>query len=93
MDTGIRVPGHQNWLPLLKRIRDGGKLCQIYVSPANALTVAKEIGGKGFAFYIVPEEPYTDAGLNEYFDVLANPRTVPTAVNPVAVHFNLPCLP
>ena len=71
---GSGCPGQHNWLPLLKRIRDGGKLCQIYVSPGNALPVAKEIGGKGFAFYIVPEEPYTDAGLNEYFDVLADPQ-------------------
>jgi 5-methyltetrahydrofolate--homocysteine methyltransferase len=70
---GSGCPGQQNWLQLLKRIHDGGKLCQIYVSPANALTVTKEIGGKGFAFYIVPEEPYTDAGLNEYFEVVTNP--------------------
>jgi hypothetical protein len=71
---GSGCPGHSNWLPLLKRIRDGRKLCQIYVNPSNALTVAREIGSKGFAFYIVPEEPYTDAGLNEYFDVLADPE-------------------
>jgi hypothetical protein len=38
-----------------------------------ALTVAKEIGGKGFAFYIVSEEPFKDAGLNGFFDVLADP--------------------
>jgi hypothetical protein len=40
---------------------------------SNGLTVAKEIGGKGFAFYIVPEEVFSDAGLNGYFDVLADP--------------------
>ncbi|MFA5078147.1 MAG: hypothetical protein WC541_01525 [Dehalococcoidia bacterium] len=72
---GSGCPGHSNWLPLLKRIRDGGKLCQIYVSPRNALLIDKEIGGKGFVFYIVPEEPYTDEGLNEYFAVLADPRS------------------
>jgi hypothetical protein len=71
---GSGCPGHHNWLPLLKRIRDGGKLCQIYVSPTNALLIDREIGGKGFVFYIVPEEPFTDAGLNEYFDVLAAPQ-------------------
>jgi 5-methyltetrahydrofolate--homocysteine methyltransferase len=71
---GSGCPGHSNWLPLLKRIRDSGKLCQIYVSPANALLIDREIGSKGFVFYIVPEEPYTDAGLNEYFDVLADSR-------------------
>ncbi len=86
---GSGCPGHSNWLPLLKRIRDGGKLCQIYVSPGNALLIAKEIGSKGFTFYIVPEEPFTDAGLNEYFDVLANPDAVPARADTVKVVLTL----
>lgn len=47
-----RRPGADEWLPLLKRIIEGGKLCQIYVSPEEALNVVRKIGGKGFAFYV-----------------------------------------
>jgi hypothetical protein len=36
----------------LKRIRDGGKLCQLYVSPQGARTIVDELGGRGFALYI-----------------------------------------
>lgn len=69
-------PGPAQWLPLLKRIRDGGKLCQVYVNASNALTIARELGGKGFAFYIVPEEPYTDQELIDYGNVLADPASL-----------------
>jgi hypothetical protein len=47
-----RRPGADEWLPLLKRIIAGGKLCQIYVSPEEALNVVRNIGGRGFAFYV-----------------------------------------
>jgi 5-methyltetrahydrofolate--homocysteine methyltransferase len=70
---GSGNPGHHNWLPLLKRIRDAGKLCQIYVSARNALLIDKEIGSKGFVFYIVPEEPFTKDGVNEYLEVIMDP--------------------
>jgi hypothetical protein len=70
---GAGRPGPAEWLPLLKRIREGGKLCQVYVNAKNALTIARELGGKGFAFYIVPEEPYTDQELIEYGSVLSDP--------------------
>jgi 5-methyltetrahydrofolate--homocysteine methyltransferase len=42
----------EEWLPLLKRIRDAGKLCQLYVTLEGALIIARELGGKGFAFCI-----------------------------------------
>ncbi len=47
---GDGAPPPEEWLPLLKRIRDAGKLCQLYVTPEGALTIARELGGKGFAF-------------------------------------------
>lgn len=47
-----RRPGTAEWLPLLKRIVDSGKLCQIYVSAEEALNVVSHIGGKGFALYV-----------------------------------------
>jgi 5-methyltetrahydrofolate--homocysteine methyltransferase len=49
-------PAHE-WLPLLKRIRDGGKLCQIYATPQGALDVVRELGGKGFAFWVTGNYP------------------------------------
>ena len=49
---GAGSPLPQEWLPLLKRIRDGGKLCQVYVSAQGALEIARELGGKGFLFVI-----------------------------------------
>jgi len=45
-------PPPQHWLPLLKRIREGGKLCQVTVSPEGARTILRELGGKGFCFVI-----------------------------------------
>ena len=55
---GDGAPPPEEWLPLLKRIRDAGKLCQLYVTAEGALKIAREIGGKGFTFMIdlVPEE-------------------------------------
>lgn len=49
---GDGQPPPEEWLPLLKRIRDGGKLCQLYVTAEGARTIAREIGGRGFAFHI-----------------------------------------
>jgi hypothetical protein len=46
---GDGAPPPEKWLPLLKRIRDGGKLCQVYVSPRGAQTIVRELGGRGFA--------------------------------------------
>ena len=49
---GDGQPPTWEWLPLLKRIRDAGKLCQIYASPKGALHVTRELGGKGFMFWL-----------------------------------------
>lgn len=49
---GDGAPPPQDWLPLLKRIRDGGKLCQLFVTSAGARTIVKNLGGKGFVFHI-----------------------------------------
>jgi hypothetical protein len=37
---------------LLQRIREAGKLCQLYVSPEGARTIVRELGGRGFALYV-----------------------------------------
>ncbi|GAB4569616.1 MAG: hypothetical protein Kow0047_22910 [Anaerolineae bacterium] len=49
---GDGAPPPHEWLDLLKRIRDGGKLCQLYVTPEGAMTIVRELGGRGFAFDI-----------------------------------------
>jgi 5-methyltetrahydrofolate--homocysteine methyltransferase len=49
---GDGAPPPEKWLPLLKRIREGGKLCQLYVTPQGAQTIVRELGGRGFAFHI-----------------------------------------
>jgi hypothetical protein len=50
--SGDGAPPPEEWLPLLSRIRAGGKLCQLYVTPEGARKVVRELGGRGFAFYI-----------------------------------------
>jgi hypothetical protein len=54
---GDGQPPPDQWLPLLKRIRDGGKLCQVFVSPEGARTIVRNLGGKGFLLAVsdVPE--------------------------------------
>ncbi len=44
----------QQWFSLLKRIRDAGKLCQLFVTPEGARTVVRELGGRGFVLAIEP---------------------------------------
>jgi len=61
--TGDGVPPPEKWIPLLKRIRDGGKLCQLYVTPEGALEIVRTLGGHGFAFSIwnsMSEDEATD---------------------------------
>jgi hypothetical protein len=49
---GDGAPPPEEWLDLLKRIRDAGRLVQLFVKPEGALKIARALGGKGFAFYI-----------------------------------------
>jgi 5-methyltetrahydrofolate--homocysteine methyltransferase len=49
---GDGQPPPEAWLPMLQRIREAGKLCQLYVSPEGARIITRELGGQGFAFYI-----------------------------------------
>ena len=57
---GAGQPPPEKRLPLLHRIRDGGKLCQLHVTTEGARTIVREIGGYGFVFCIeglhVPED-------------------------------------
>ncbi len=58
---GAGAPPPEAWLPELKRIRDAGKLCQVYVSPEGARTIVRELGGKGFCFVIFEGVGHEDA--------------------------------
>lgn len=49
---GDGQPPPDQWLPLLKRIRDGGKLCQVFVSSEGARHIVKNLGGRGFLLVI-----------------------------------------
>jgi len=49
---GDGQPQAEHWLPLLNRIRQAGKLCQVYVSAQGAMTILRELGGKGFVLVI-----------------------------------------
>ena len=49
---GDGQPPPEEWLPLLKRIRDGGKLCQVFVSPEGARRIVRTLGGRGFLLVI-----------------------------------------
>jgi 5-methyltetrahydrofolate--homocysteine methyltransferase len=53
---GDGQPLADEWLPLLKRIRDAHKLCQVFVTAQGALSIQRELGGKGFVFHIVNED-------------------------------------
>lgn len=59
---GYGKPPCEEWLPLLKKIRLAGKLCQVTVSPQGALTIIRELGGKGFAFVIDEPQLTPDQG-------------------------------
>jgi hypothetical protein len=45
-------PQAEHWLPLINRIRQSGKRCQVYVSTQGALSILHELGGKGLALVI-----------------------------------------
>jgi hypothetical protein len=47
---GDGAPPPEDWMDLLRKIRTGGKLCQVYVTPLGAQKIIRELGGEGFNF-------------------------------------------
>lgn len=47
---GDGAPPPEEWIDLLGRIRQAGKLCQVYVTPRGAQKIIRELGGAGFVF-------------------------------------------
>jgi 5-methyltetrahydrofolate--homocysteine methyltransferase len=68
---GDGAPPPDGWLPLLKRIRDGGKLCQVGVSPEGARTIVRELSGKGFCLHIWPTDGWTPEEAEAFIKTLA----------------------
>lgn len=62
---GYGKPPCEEWLPVLAKIRAARKLCQVTVTPAGALTIIRELGGKGFCFNI--SEPQLTPAEGEAF--------------------------
>jgi hypothetical protein len=52
---GDGQPRAEGWLDVLRRIRESGKLCQVFVTLDGALTIARELGGQGFLFDIMDD--------------------------------------
>jgi len=52
---GDGTPPPEEWLDLLKRIIDRGKLCQVIVTAAGALRIVRALGGKGLHLSITDE--------------------------------------
>jgi 5-methyltetrahydrofolate--homocysteine methyltransferase len=66
---GAGQPQPEEWLPLLARIRDAGKRCQLYVSASGARKIVRELGGRGFALYVI--NPMTPEEAQDFLDLLA----------------------
>lgn len=56
----------EDWLPLLKRIRDGGKLCQVYTTQDGARKIVRELGGRGFAIQVFCWPPMNDEQIEDF---------------------------
>jgi len=66
---GAGQPLPEDWPEVLKRIIDAGKRCQVYVTAEGARKIVREIGGKGFALYVINRMSPEEA--EDYLKVLA----------------------
>ena len=58
----------EEWLPLLKRIRDSGKLVQVFTTQAGARKIARELGGRGFALYVFAFPPMSEPEIESFIN-------------------------
>ena len=63
-------PQGSEWMWLVKRIKDSGKLCQLYIDPGGALDVVRELGGRGFCFIIVQYPQMLPDEIHAFLSVL-----------------------
>jgi hypothetical protein len=72
---GDGQPLADQWLGILRRIREAGKLCQVFVTLDGALTITRELGGKGFLFDILDQDrTITPQQVDGFYDELNRVR-------------------
>lgn len=68
---GDGQPLADGWIDVLRRIREGGKLCQVFVTLDGAYKIVRELGGKGFLFDILERgEPISERQLEAFYESL-----------------------
>lgn len=56
---------------MLRRIREGGKLCQVFVTLEGALRITRELGGKDFLFDILDQgQTMTPQEVDRFYEAL-----------------------
>ena len=65
---GAGQPYAEEWLDVLKKIREAGKLCQIYVSREGMLKIISKLGWEGFYFSIWEENLIISTSLAKEFE-------------------------
>ncbi|MDP7640084.1 MAG: hypothetical protein QGG73_10275, partial [Candidatus Hydrogenedentes bacterium] len=60
-----------HWMPLLKRIKAGGKLCQVGVDLDGALEVVREVGGRGLCLVVGHHPQMPPEEIDDFLAVLA----------------------
>lgn len=68
---GDGQPRAEGWLDVLQRIRESGKLCQVFVTLEGALNITRELGGQGFLFDIMDDgETITPSAVESFYEEL-----------------------
>ena len=63
---GAGQPEPEEWLDVLKKIRDAGKLCQVYVTRAGMQKIISALGWQGFYFHINEDVMLTASQAREF---------------------------
>ena len=64
-------PQGAEWNWLFKRIKDGGKLCQVYVNADEALKIVRGIGGRGMCLIITQHPQIPPEQIDDFLGALA----------------------
>ena len=64
-------PRASDWIPLLKRIKDAGKLCLVSTDPDGARKIVREIGGRGTCLMVHLPEAMPPEEIDDFLGVLA----------------------
>ncbi|HHX42824.1 MAG TPA: hypothetical protein GX714_02385 [Chloroflexi bacterium] len=59
---GDGAPPPDQWLDVLRRVIDAGKLCQVFVTAEGARHIVRNIGGKGFLLAVSTDMTAEEAG-------------------------------